>query len=74
MSTFLAMAILAMCPGHDLDTKGQTITNVCQERMVNCIINKAGTNEPTEKEFDSCAGEYRAKLRSGSKVSASDLE
>lgn len=74
MSTFiLATAILAFCPGHDTASNGDWGTTACQERMVNCVINKAGNNEPTKKEFNSCTSELKSKYGSSDKVTASSL-
>lgn len=74
MSKALITMILAFCPGHDTDHKGQVITTACQERMVNCMINKVGTNEPTTKEFNECRRELITKYGSSDKVTASSLE
>lgn len=73
MSEFLIAAILSFCPGSDSDHKGQSTTTACQERVVNCMINKAGTREPSKKEFTACASELRSKYRGSSEVTASDL-
>ena len=61
MSDALIALIIAFCPGHDKDSKGQLITNSCQEYMINCMINKAGKNEPTKKEFNECSSLSRSK-------------
>lgn len=74
MSELLIAAILSFCPGSDSDHKGQSITTACQERMVNCMISKAGTDEATKKEFDSCSSELKSKYRSRSEVTASDIQ
>lgn len=74
MSEFLLSAILSFCPGLEYDSKGQVTTTSCQERMVNCMINKAGTNEPTKKEYNSCSSELRNAYRSSSEVRASSQE
>ncbi len=73
MSSTLVALIIAFCPGHDTDHKGQVITTACQERMVNCMINKVGTGEPTKKEFNECRRELITKYGSSDKVVASEL-
>ncbi len=74
MSELLITMILAFCPGEDFDSKGQVITNACQERMTNCMISKAGLSEPTKEEFNQCANELRVKYGSSAKVQASGIE
>lgn len=74
MSNILISMILSFCPGHDTDSKGHTLTTQCQERMINCMINKAGNNEPSKKEFTSCSDELRIKYGSSNKISASSLQ
>lgn len=73
MSSLLISAILALCPGHDTDHKGQVITNACQEYMTNCMINEAGNEEPTKKHFELCAGRRASKIGGGGKDVPSDL-
>lgn len=74
MSEFLLSAIISFCPGLEYDSKGQVITTACQERVVNCMINKAGTREANKKDFDSCSSQLRNAYRSSSEVPASDIE
>lgn len=63
MSNVLIALIMTFCPVNDeKDLKGNLIMNSCQEYMINCMINKAGKNEATRKEFNSCTGEYGTKL------------
>lgn len=57
MSDFLVSMIIALCPGHDIDSKGQVITNECQENLVNCAVGHAG--EITEKTILKCLEQYR---------------
>ena len=68
MSQLLISMILVLCPGYDKDAKGEVLTTSCQEHMVNCMINKAGSNAPTEKEFNTCAEYVNAQRRSGAKI------
>ncbi len=63
MSEFLVTAILLICPGSDTTLNGESITTDCQEYMVNCIINEAGNNEPTNKEISSCSSKLRNERR-----------
>lgn len=74
MSSLLIAAILSFCPGHDTDSKGQIITTQCQERMLNCMINRAGTSEPSKKDFEKCSNELRNEYRSSSTVVSSSIK
>lgn len=66
MSKILIAAILQMCPGWDTNYLGQTVTTDCQEYMVNCMFNKAGGNEPKQKEFNECKSKYESRRERGS--------
>lgn len=71
----LTMAILAVCPGWDMDN-GQVITTACQEFIVNCSLNKAGrtgADGPTQSQIDSCRDERAERLRRGGKDIPSTL-
>lgn len=72
MSKVLIQMILSFCPGYEMHN-GQVITTACQERMVNCAINKAGISEVTEEHVAKCRDELKSKYRSSSEVDASDL-
>lgn len=56
MSDLLVAMILALCPGYDTDSKGQAITNQCQESLTNCAVGKHGKID--EKTIQKCLKEY----------------
>lgn len=60
MSEALLSLILTICPGNEVDSKGQVITTECQEQLINCVINKAGKDGP-EKFINECASQLGRK-------------
>lgn len=63
----IVKAILALCPGWDINHLNQTVTTDCQEYMVNCIYNKSLA--PSESDFKSC----ETRLKSLKKMVPSGL-
>lgn len=72
MSEALIAAIILFCPGVSYQGD-KIVTNSCQEGMINCMVNKAGTNEPGRKEFDSCSSQLRYTYGSSDKIHASEI-
>jgi hypothetical protein len=57
LNSLLVSIILSVCPGYDTDSKGQAITNECQESLTNCAVGKHG--KVTEETIYKCLEEYR---------------
>lgn len=57
MGDLLVSVILLMCPGNDVDTQGQIITNECQEWFTNCAVTSKGG--VTAKSIQICVEKFK---------------
>lgn len=56
MSDLLVAIIVALCPGTDINDKGQVVTTECQEKIVNCAVELKSL--VTENSIKKCLEEY----------------